>query len=151
MATDPKTIPPAAFQKRAGGKNSLSVVVVSSQNPHIFAATVIGSNIFYWSIQKDQAWQNCDVSLLLRRKLFCQCDWFQVVFYLLSFFVCTIFNTMAKHSQYACCIYQVHRSSCVHSIKRSVFYHFNFTDLCNYNTIRSLITHLFDPHHCTLS
>ena len=26
---------------------------------------VIGLNIFYWSVQKDQAWLNCDVSLLL--------------------------------------------------------------------------------------
>ena len=25
----------------------------------------VGLNIFYWSIQKDQTWQNCDVSLLL--------------------------------------------------------------------------------------
>ena len=29
----------------------------------------VGLNIFYWSIQKDQAWQNCDVSLLLRSGL----------------------------------------------------------------------------------
>ena len=25
----------------------------------------LGLNIFYWSVQKDQAWQNCCVSLLL--------------------------------------------------------------------------------------
>ena len=50
--------------------NTFRYTMCSAPNVYMFVYTLIGAqivplNMFYWSVQKDQAWQNCESQLSL--------------------------------------------------------------------------------------